>query len=48
VARQHVAIPAVDKKIVDGRIADETTAQLLGAALGDLLTELALVGPARR
>lgn len=47
VARQHVAIPAVDKKLVDGRIADETTAQLLSAALGDLLAELALVSAAR-
>jgi len=47
VSRQHVAIPAVDKKLVDGRIADEATAQLLSAALGDLLAEVALVSPAR-
>ncbi|HJV71313.1 NADPH-dependent FMN reductase [Ideonella sp.] len=47
VARQHVAIPAVDKKIVDGRIADEPTALLLGAALDDLLAELALVNAGR-
>jgi chromate reductase len=48
VARPHSAIPAVDKKIVDGRISDETTRQLLGDALDDLLTEVALLGGARR
>jgi chromate reductase len=47
-ARLHSAIPAVDKKIADGRISDETTRQLLCDALDDLLTEVALLGGARR
>lgn len=48
VARPHVAIPAVDKKLVDGRIGDETTQQLLRGALDHLLSEVALQGGARR
>jgi len=47
-ARPHSAIPAVDKKIVDGRIDDETTRQLLSDALDDLFAEVALVGGAPR
>ena len=48
VTRPHVAIPAVDKKLVDGRIGDETTQQLLRGALDHLLSEVALQGGARR
>ena len=47
VARPHVAIPAVDKKLVDGRIVDDTTLQLLRAALDDLLAEVTLIASAR-
>ena len=38
----HLAIPAVDKKLADGRIADETTRQLLLAGLDALLAEIKL------
>ncbi len=40
VVRQQVAIPAVDQKIRDGRLSDETTITLIRAALDDLLSEL--------
>jgi chromate reductase, NAD(P)H dehydrogenase (quinone) len=40
----HLAIPGVDKKLVDGRIADETTRQLLLAGLDALLAEVRLLG----
>jgi chromate reductase len=43
VARPHLAIPAVDKKLTAERITDDATLQLLGAGLGDLLAEIALV-----
>jgi chromate reductase, NAD(P)H dehydrogenase (quinone) len=36
----HVAIPAVDKKLADGRIADDMTLKLLQSALDALLTEV--------
>jgi chromate reductase, NAD(P)H dehydrogenase (quinone) len=36
----HVAIPAVDKKLADGRINDELTLKLLGSAIDALLAEL--------
>jgi len=42
-ARPHVAIPAVDKKLVDGRIEDETTRQMLLAGVSDLLAEVAAI-----
>jgi chromate reductase len=48
VARQHLAIPAVDKKLADGRLADEPTRALLRAGLDDLLAEVALVAGSRR
>jgi chromate reductase len=48
VARQHLAIPAVDKKLADGRLADEPTRALLRAGLDDLLTEVALLAAGRR
>lgn len=49
VARPHLAIPAVDKKLVDGELVDEATLQLLRAGLDDLLAEIApLAAPARR
>lgn len=37
----HVAIAAVDKKLVEGRIVDDMTLQLLRAALDGLLADLA-------
>ncbi|WP_395703050.1 NADPH-dependent FMN reductase [Aquabacterium sp.] len=40
VLRPHLAVPAVDKKIVDGRMADEPTQQLLQLGLADLLAEI--------
>jgi chromate reductase len=43
VARPHLAIPAVDKKLAADRIADDATLQLLSAGLDDLLAEIALV-----
>ena len=42
-ARPHVAIPAVDKKLVDGRIVDETTRQMLLAGISELLAEVEAV-----
>ena len=42
-ARPHVAIPAVDKKLVEGRIVDKTTRQTLLAGITDLLAEVAAV-----
>jgi chromate reductase len=42
--RPHVAVPAVDKKLVDGRIADEVTLLLVRSALDDLLLEIARPG----
>lgn len=42
VARQHVAIPAVNTKVTDGRITDEVTAKFLTDAMEDLLREIAL------
>jgi chromate reductase len=42
VVRQQVAIPAVDQKISNGRLSDETTITLIRAALDDLLRDLAL------
>jgi chromate reductase, NAD(P)H dehydrogenase (quinone) len=42
-ARQQLAIPGVDKKLVDGRIADDMTLQLLRAGLDDLLAEITLL-----
>lgn len=47
VARQHLAIPAVDKKLADGRLADEPTRVLLRAGLDDLLAEVALLASSR-
>lgn len=47
IARQHVAIPAVNTKIKDGRIADEPTVQFLTDAVGDLLAEIDLVNGRR-
>jgi chromate reductase, NAD(P)H dehydrogenase (quinone) len=46
VARPHLAIPAVDKKLVEGRLADEATLQLLRAGLDGLLAEIALLAAA--
>jgi chromate reductase len=43
VARPHLAIPGVDKKLADGRITDEATLQLLKSGLDDLLAEVALL-----
>jgi chromate reductase len=43
VARPHIAIPMVDKKLVDGRIADELMLQTLRAGLDDLLAEVELL-----
>jgi chromate reductase len=43
VARQQLAIPTVDKKLVNERIADDMTLQLLRAGLDDLLAEIALL-----
>jgi chromate reductase, NAD(P)H dehydrogenase (quinone) len=43
VVRPHLAIPAVDKKLVDGHLVDETTVQLLRSGLDDLLEEIALL-----
>lgn len=48
VSRPHLAIPAVDKKFVDGRLSDETTVKVLEGGLGDLLAEIALVGGSLR
>ena len=42
-ARQQLAIPGVDKKLVDERIADDVTLQLLRAGLDDLLAEITLL-----
>jgi chromate reductase len=42
-ARQQLAIPSVDKKLVNERIADDATLQLLRAGLDDLLAEIALL-----
>lgn len=42
-ARQQLAIPTVDKKIANERIADDVTLQLLRAGLDDLLAEIALL-----
>jgi chromate reductase len=41
--RQHVAIASVGAKIQDGRLVDPATLDFIGAALGDLLEEIALV-----
>ena len=43
VVRQHVAIASVGAKIQDGRLVDPATLDFIGAALGDLLEEIALV-----
>ena len=43
VVRQHVAIANVGTKIQDGRLVDPATLDFIGAALGDLLEEIALV-----
>ena len=43
VARPHLAIPAVDKKLADGRLTDDATVQLLQSGLDDLLAEIALL-----
>lgn len=43
IVRPHLAIPAVDKKMVDGRVTDEFTLKQLGEALDDLLREVAMV-----
>lgn len=43
VARPHLAIPAVDKKLADGGITDDATLQLLKSGLDDLLAEIALL-----
>ena len=43
VVRQHVAIPTVNQKLVDGRIADAFALQLLQSAVSDLLSEIALL-----
>jgi chromate reductase len=43
IARPHIAIPTVDKKLVDGRIADEVMLQTLRAGLDDLLAEVELL-----
>jgi chromate reductase, NAD(P)H dehydrogenase (quinone) len=45
-SRPHLAIPAVDKKFADGRLADEPTLQLLSAGLDDLLAEVTLLAAA--
>ena len=39
----HLAIPAVDKKLTEGRITDETALQLLRGGLDALLAEIALL-----
>jgi len=43
VVRQHVAIANVGAKIQDGRLVDAATLDFIGAALADLLDEIALV-----
>jgi chromate reductase len=43
IARPHIAIPTVDKKLVDGRIADEVMLQTLRSGLDDLLAEVELL-----
>ena len=43
VARPHLAIPAVDTKLADGRLTDDATVQLLQSGLDDLLAEIALL-----
>ena len=49
VARPHLAVPAVDEKLVEGRLANDATLQLLRAGLDDLLAEIALLAsPALR
>jgi chromate reductase, NAD(P)H dehydrogenase (quinone) len=45
VARPHLAIPAVDKKLADGQIVEEATRQLLAGGLDELLAEIALRAP---
>jgi chromate reductase len=42
-ALPHLAIPAVDRKLTEGRITDETTLQLLRGGLDALLAEIALL-----
>lgn len=39
--RQQVAVPAVNQKFADGRLSDAATIAIVGAALDDLLRELA-------
>lgn len=46
VVRPHLAIPAVDQKLVDGRLADEATLHLLRAGLDELLAEIGLLAAA--
>jgi len=46
VVRQHVAIANVNARLRDGRLADEATIDFVGAALADLLEDIALLGKA--
>lgn len=48
VARPHLAVPAADKKVVDGRLADETTRGLLESGVADLLAEIGLLAAAAK
>ncbi|MEP6719853.1 MAG: NAD(P)H-dependent oxidoreductase [Variovorax sp.] len=40
VVRQQLAVPAIDKKLVDGRLVDQTTCELLMAGFADLLIDI--------
>lgn len=44
IARQHVAIPTVKEKVVNGALVDEVTIEFLLAAVEDLLAEIRLLG----
>uniref|UniRef100_UPI000D404C60 NADPH-dependent FMN reductase n=1 Tax=unclassified Variovorax TaxID=663243 RepID=UPI000D404C60 len=46
--RPHVAIAGVASRIQDGRLVDAATLDFIGAALADLLEEIALLAGARR
>jgi chromate reductase, NAD(P)H dehydrogenase (quinone) len=47
-ALPHLAIPAVDKKLAEGRIVDETTQQLLRTGLDALLAEIGTLAEGQR
>lgn len=43
IARQHVAIPEVGKKIVDGQLTDPVTLEFIAQAINDLANEIRLL-----